>query len=474
MAFDNFTVTEVNEAVASGDNISATVLTLSPNPGYVITASDFSATITSPVNSISFVQDGVNVLMLVGFNSYSVLTDIDVPICINGVSTFVQINLEVDYDFSVLNASASLPAATINISGDYNTTTDVFTSNFTADAGFYFLNTPTCVVAVGNQNSYTLTNNKTFDTNNNLIGIEFNAKYTFPISDVTGDEIFVNASAVALPSVYPVIITSYSFLNVPFSSAGETRTFTALGNPGASWNLTVDNGATPSTYSGVIPSGGQDFIDIIIPPAFGVDYTFTLTGALVTPFPQTNPFIISQGAEIPQLQTTVITNVTGTTATTGGNTFLANSNPVLQKGVEWSLTSDFSVIEGQTNDGTGDTDFVSNITGLSGTTNFFVRAYATNQVGTGYGQALQFLTTGAFKSLHVCFAPTVVDPKQNPGEIACCSAVSQCTEVFVLDTETFTNAISFYANQQLTQLAPDGDYVDGSSGVCGTCPVIEP
>ena len=36
--------------------------------------------------------------------------------------------------------------------------------------------------------------------------------------------------------------------------------------------------------------------------------------------------------------------------------------------------------------------FISNITGLDGGTSYYVRAYATNSVGTGYGMAMAFTT----------------------------------------------------------------------------------
>ena len=165
---DNFTVTEVNSTVALGGVIPSAVLTLSPNSGYVITASDFSATITSPVNSIVFSQDGNNVLMSIGFNSTTVSSDLSIPICMAGESTIVQVNLEVSFGFNVSNATSSLAQSTINISGPYNSTSNVFTSTFTADTDFYFSNVPTCTITTGDTNSYALTESKTFDGNSNL------------------------------------------------------------------------------------------------------------------------------------------------------------------------------------------------------------------------------------------------------------------------------------------------------------------
>ena len=392
-SIDNFTVSEVNWQISTGEEIPNTVLTLTPNAGYFLDANNFSATTSSPVSNIYFTQSGDNVSMTVEFDSTPVVSDLAIPICMNGRSDLIVFTLQVDYNYSVLNASASLPPVTINREGIYDSVSNIFTNaTFTADTDYYFLNTPTCVVSVGDPNNYTISNTKTYDTNSNLIGISFTAQYTFPSINVSGDLISINASAVALPTQAPIQVRSYSFLNSEFSSDGETRRFSVFGTQGANWTLTVNNGATPSTYSSVVPSGGQDFLDINIPVGFGVDYTFTLTGDLISPFPQSNPFTISQAADIPVLQTTEITNITNTTADSGGYNILPTL-PITQKGVEWSETSTFDTITGSTNEGSGDSDFTSNITVLSKDTYYYVRAYATNSLGTGYGQVVEFLTT---------------------------------------------------------------------------------
>jgi hypothetical protein len=442
---DNFTVTEVNNAVALGGVIPSTVLTLSPNSGYVITASDFSLknAPTSPVSSVVFSQDGSNVLMTIGFDGTTVSSDLSIPICMAGKSTIVQVNLEVSFGFNVSNAASSLAQSTINISGPYNSTSNVFTSIFTADAGFYFSNNPTCTVTTGDSNSYALTGSKTFDGNMNLIAVTFSATYTFPVADVTGDEIEVVALAIALPDVAPVKVRSYNFTNIPFSTAGETRRFIANGTAGANWTLTINNGATPSTYTSVIPSGGRDFIDVAIPAAFNTTYTFTLSGDLASTFPQANPFTISQAGDIATLSTNLVTVIGSTVATSGGQA-IVTSDTVTEKGVEWSLTSDFSVIAGFTTEGGTNADFTSSITGLTVNTSYFVRAYATSASGTGYGQVLQFNTANAISLLY-----------GNTSTFVCCTA-TQATTYYIPSGETFLSAGTILLANGTA--APDGYY----------------
>ena len=293
---DNFTVTQTTHTVTSGGNIPVTVLTLSPLSGYVITASDFSATITSPVDSIAFAQDGDNVLMTISFEAaYQVTSTLSVPICISGQSSVVVVNLAVNYATTLANSTSSVTPGLINVSGTYGTTSNVFTSAITATSGYYFLNEPTCTVSTGVLANYNISNTKTLNSNNQLTAISFTAEYTFPESDVTGDVITVVGNAIELPSTAAEEIRSYSFSTADIRSNGETRRFTALGVYAADWTLVVNNGTSDIyNYSSSIPSVGEDFLDIVFPAGSDVTYTFTLTGDLASPFPLPTTWTVSQ------------------------------------------------------------------------------------------------------------------------------------------------------------------------------------
>jgi uncharacterized protein (TIGR02145 family) len=53
-----------------------------------------------------------------------------------------------------------------------------------------------------------------------------------------------------------------------------------------------------------------------------------------------------------------------------------------------------TIVDSKTTDGAGAGSFTSDIIGLNGATTYFVSAYATNKVGTGYGMTLSFTTLG--------------------------------------------------------------------------------
>ena len=61
---------------------------------------------------------------------------------------------------------------------------------------------------------------------------------------------------------------------------------------------------------------------------------------------------------------------------------------VTSRGICWGLNSNPTISDSKTNDGTGDGQFVSSLTGLSAGSTYHVRAYATNSVGTAYGADL--------------------------------------------------------------------------------------
>jgi len=72
---------------------------------------------------------------------------------------------------------------------------------------------------------------------------------------------------------------------------------------------------------------------------------------------------------------------------------------VTARGVCWSTGQTPTVADNRTTDGTGAGSFSSSITGLTPNTTYYVRAYATNSAGTGYGSAMSFTTEEATEIL---------------------------------------------------------------------------
>ena len=95
---------------------------------------------------------------------------------------------------------------------------------------------------------------------------------------------------------------------------------------------------------------------------------------------------------VPTLNTTAISSITSTTASSGGNTINDGGGTITAKGVCWSTSPNPTTANSKTTDGSGTANFTSSITSLSHSTTYYVRAYATNSAGTGYGNQLSFTT----------------------------------------------------------------------------------
>ena len=93
-----------------------------------------------------------------------------------------------------------------------------------------------------------------------------------------------------------------------------------------------------------------------------------------------------------RIETRTITDITETSAASGGIIKFDGGCPITNKGVCWSQNTQPKITDGKTSDGAGKGSFTSLITGLDDKTTYYVRAYATNCKGTTYGNELTFKT----------------------------------------------------------------------------------
>jgi uncharacterized protein (TIGR02145 family) len=96
--------------------------------------------------------------------------------------------------------------------------------------------------------------------------------------------------------------------------------------------------------------------------------------------------------EIPAVTTADITSITTTSAKSGGNITSDGGAKITSRGVCWNSTGNPTVANKTTSDGTGTGSFSSSLTLLKPGTYYYLRAYATNNAGTGYGNEQSFAT----------------------------------------------------------------------------------
>jgi len=97
----------------------------------------------------------------------------------------------------------------------------------------------------------------------------------------------------------------------------------------------------------------------------------------------------------PTLTTVTVTSVTGSSAESGGVISGDGNSTITARGVCWSVSPAPTTSDHITTDGIGTGSFSSSITGLSPGVSYYVRAYATNSIGTAYGNELSFTTINA-------------------------------------------------------------------------------
>ena len=111
-----------------------------------------------------------------------------------------------------------------------------------------------------------------------------------------------------------------------------------------------------------------------------------------TSYGEQKMFTTLQYIQLPTVTTTIVTNVTSTGATSGGNVTDDGGAAVTARGVCWSTSPDPTINDNKTTDGNGTGAFTSQLTNLTHSTTYYIRAYATNSEGTSYGEQRYFST----------------------------------------------------------------------------------
>jgi uncharacterized protein (TIGR02145 family) len=114
---------------------------------------------------------------------------------------------------------------------------------------------------------------------------------------------------------------------------------------------------------------------------------------------------------VPAVNTTNATGITSNAAIIGGDVTQDGGSPVMERGVAYGTSSGPTTSGSITNDGTGTGTYTSTLTGLTPLTTYYVRAYATNSVGTAYGNEVSFITPAIHSFL--CGTSSVTDVDGN-------------------------------------------------------------
>jgi gliding motility-associated-like protein len=98
-------------------------------------------------------------------------------------------------------------------------------------------------------------------------------------------------------------------------------------------------------------------------------------------------------ATIPAITTKPAFNILSYKASSGGMNIDSGGLSITQKGICWSTTPSPTIASNKTSEGPFASDFNSLMRGLSPCVTYYVRSYAVNAIGVGYGNEVQFQTT---------------------------------------------------------------------------------
>lgn len=113
-------------------------------------------------------------------------------------------------------------------------------------------------------------------------------------------------------------------------------------------------------------------------------------------------------ASLPEVSTKEVSDITPTTAASGGTIISNGNNPITAKGICWSKSENPTIEDSKTENGSGMESFISQMDNLEGNTTYYVRAYATNMVGTAYGEQVVFSTIVSSLPTIITYKPWVI------------------------------------------------------------------
>ncbi len=135
------------------------------------------------------------------------------------------------------------------------------------------------------------------------------------------------------------------------------------------------------------------------------------------------PALLNQGpansSSLPVVSTTIVTNTVSTSAISGGTITSDGGEDVTARGVVFGINPSPTIADSKTIDGLGIGNFISTLYNLTPATTYYIRAYATNNNGTSYGNEV-IITTGSASNLPVLTTTAITNniyPRSTSGGI---------------------------------------------------------
>lgn len=200
------------------------------------------------------------------------------------------------------------------------------------------------------------------------------------------------SAPVFIPTLTTTLITSISTTTASSGGHISSDGGAEVTAKGVCWNTT----GSPSTADNHTSDGlgGGPFSSLLTGLTPGTTYQVRAyaTNPAGTSYGNEVSFITLTSIVVPTVTTSSVSGILVKTAACGGNVTAWGGASIIARGVCWNSKGAPTITDSKTVDGNGLGSFTSGLTGLSANTTYFVRAYATNSVGTGYGAEVSFTT----------------------------------------------------------------------------------
>jgi hypothetical protein len=152
--------------------------------------------------------------------------------------------------------------------------------------------------------------------------------------------------------------------------------------------------------------------------------------------------------QVPVLTTTEVSTITQIAATIGGEIISDGGSTITARGICWNTSTAPTTSNYKTINGNGLGSFMGTLSGLTANTKYYVRAYATNDKGTTYGNELNFTTS---------ISPTIAIGQTYEGGI-----------IFYIDDSGQHGLVAAPSDQGTVNWGCDGTSIAGTSTALGT------
>ena len=283
------------------------------------------------------------------------------------------------YGTEVSFTTAQIPTYTISVSANP-------TNGGTVTGGGTYQQGQSCTVHATASSSYTFLN---WTEGGSVVSSQ--ANYTFTVNSsrtlVANFTLQVTLPTVTTSQVTDITSTSATGGGNVTNNGGGTVT-----ERGVCWS-TSHNPTTSGSHAAASSGGTGSFTAPITGLTAGTTYYVRAYAINSAGTAYGTEVSFTAAANLPTVTTSQVTNITQTTATSGGNVTASGGATVTERGICWGTSHNPTTSNSHVNSGTGTGTYTVNMTSLTANTTYYVRAYAINSAGTAYGSEVSFTTS---------------------------------------------------------------------------------